>query len=239
MPTIEYVTLDTVSSAAGVVVVIDVCRAFTTAAFAFAAGAERILLASTVEEALDLKASGRGTLAMGEVNGLPVPGFDLWNSPSQFDGLDLTGRTLVQRTTAGTQGVVRALKAERLLASSFVVAGATARAIRAWNPERVTFVLTGVHKDDPQAGREDEACAYYIAALLGGGAPFPNRFLAWAQVKAGQFEGPPELARQFDEDVALCAAIDRFPFTMQVERKDGLPVLKPVSLETLPEVTSS
>lgn len=220
MPIIEYVTLDSVPSATGTVVVIDVCRAFTTAAFAFAAGAERILLAATVEEALAMRAEIPGALAMGEVNGLPVPGFDLWNSPTQFAKLDLTGRTLIQRTTAGTQGVIRARKAERLLATSFVVAGGTARAISAQNPERVTFVLTGVHKEDPQAGREDEACADYIAALLGGGARDIQRFLAWAEVKEGQFEGPPDLARQFDADIALCATIDRFPFALEVERQD-------------------
>ena len=39
----------------GVVVVIDVLRAFTTAAFAFDRGADEILLVSTVEEAFEVR----------------------------------------------------------------------------------------------------------------------------------------------------------------------------------------
>ena len=42
---------------------------------------------------------------------------------------DLDGRTLVQRTSAGTQGVVGAADATRLWAASLVVASATARAV--------------------------------------------------------------------------------------------------------------
>ena len=46
----------------GVVVVIDVLRAFTTAAFAFAAGAREIVLVSTVDEALALRERLAGAL---------------------------------------------------------------------------------------------------------------------------------------------------------------------------------
>ena len=62
-------------------VVIDVLRAFTTAAYAFAAGARRIWLVETVEEALAVKAARPGTLAMGENRGRWVEGFDFSNSP--------------------------------------------------------------------------------------------------------------------------------------------------------------
>jgi 2-phosphosulfolactate phosphatase len=48
-------TLDTCHDARGVVVVVDVLRAFTTAAYAFAGGAEEIFLVSTVEEAFSLR----------------------------------------------------------------------------------------------------------------------------------------------------------------------------------------
>ena len=78
---IHFATLDTCAAADGVVVVIDVCRAFTTAAYAMGAGAGRIVLAGTVEEALALRDRLTCSLVMGEVGGLPAPGFDLWNSP--------------------------------------------------------------------------------------------------------------------------------------------------------------
>ena len=47
-------------------VVVDVIRAFTTAAYAFAAGASHIVVVDSVAEALSLKGANPGTLAMGE-----------------------------------------------------------------------------------------------------------------------------------------------------------------------------
>lgn len=65
----------------GAVVVIDVIRAFTTAAYAFGSGAREIYLVGDVDEALDFKAAHPGTLALGENRGLrplgpsPRPGW--------------------------------------------------------------------------------------------------------------------------------------------------------------------
>jgi 2-phosphosulfolactate phosphatase len=51
--------------ASGVVVVVDVMRAFTTAAYAFAAGATEVDLVATVEEALAIPGFRMGGLAAG------------------------------------------------------------------------------------------------------------------------------------------------------------------------------
>jgi 2-phosphosulfolactate phosphatase len=93
----QRATLLDCGKAEGTVVVIDVLRAFSTAAYAFAAGVRQIQLVSTVEAAR-LRRQMPGALVMGEVEGLPVPGFDFSNSPPQFNGLDLGGRLLIQRT---------------------------------------------------------------------------------------------------------------------------------------------
>jgi 2-phosphosulfolactate phosphatase len=53
----------------GAVVVIDVIRAFSTAAYAFDAGASAIYLVATVDEALAFKAAHPDVLAMGEDHG--------------------------------------------------------------------------------------------------------------------------------------------------------------------------
>jgi 2-phosphosulfolactate phosphatase len=111
----------------GAVVVIDVIRAFTTAAYAFAAGASRIYFVGTVTEALACKAAHPGALAMGEEHGRRPAGFDFSNSPVEVAHADLDGRTLVQRTSAGTQGVLSARHATRMWCASLVCASATAR----------------------------------------------------------------------------------------------------------------
>lgn len=58
-------------AATGEVVIIDVLRAFTTAACAFAAGIEEIELVSRIEEAL-----ARPGFRLGEVGGRLIPAFD-------------------------------------------------------------------------------------------------------------------------------------------------------------------
>ncbi len=99
----HHFSLENCESAPGLVVVIDVLRAFSTAAYAFAEGVEEIYLVSTVEEAFSMKEEINHATIMGEVDGLMVEGFDFGNSPPQFDGLNLTGVPLIQRTTSGTQ----------------------------------------------------------------------------------------------------------------------------------------
>jgi 2-phosphosulfolactate phosphatase len=161
---IQRATLDTCSQATGTVVVIDVIRAFTTAAFAFAAGAVDVTFAGTVEDALALRERMPGALVMGEVNGLPVAGFDFGNSPSAMMGVSLINRHLIQRTSAGTQGIVRSTKADFVLAASFCCAAATVRYIHRLSPSTLTLVPTAVGPADD--GDEDVACADYIEALL-------------------------------------------------------------------------
>ena len=92
----------------GAVVVVDVLRAFTTAAYAFAGGARSIHLVGTVEEAVAFKAARPGVLAMGEDGGRRQAGFDFSNSPVEVSQADLRGRDLVQRTGAGVQGALAA-----------------------------------------------------------------------------------------------------------------------------------
>src|SRR5689334_14499102 len=98
----------------GVVVAVDVLRAFTTAAYAFAAGALSIVLVGGVAEAVEVGRSIPGALVMGEEHGRRPPGFDLSNSPVAASQADVAGRVLVQRTGAGVQGVLAATSADRL-----------------------------------------------------------------------------------------------------------------------------
>ncbi|MCI0610761.1 MAG: 2-phosphosulfolactate phosphatase, partial [Anaerolineae bacterium] len=156
----HYTNLETCHEATGVVVVIDVIRAFTNAAFAFSRGAKEIYPVSKVKEALQFKEKIPDSLACGEVGGLPPDGFDFGNSPTQTNMLDLNGKIIVQRTGAGTQGIVQSINAQTMLAASLVVANATVRFIRELAPETVTFVITGQYA--PEHGDEDLACAEYL-----------------------------------------------------------------------------
>ena len=86
--------------ALGTTIIIDVFRAFTTAAVAFDRGVECIVLVAEVEEALALKAQGVGDVLMGEVDGTKPDGFDFGNSPYEISQADIAGKTLVHSTRA-------------------------------------------------------------------------------------------------------------------------------------------
>src|SRR6516225_11900193 len=135
--------LEGAQRASGQVAIIDVFRAFTTAAVALANGASRIIVVGSVDEALALRAQGLGQVCMGEVGGRAPNGFDFGNSPFEILGKDFQGCSIIQRTGAGTQGIVAARAASRLYAASFVTASATARALRLAAPDRVTLVAMG------------------------------------------------------------------------------------------------
>jgi 2-phosphosulfolactate phosphatase len=228
---IRTATLETCSTARDTVVVIDVCRAFTSAPFAFAAGAREIILVSTVEEAFALKEQIPAALIMGEVGGLPVPGFDFGNSPNEFSGADLCNRRMIQRTSAGTQGIVRSAQAEHLLASSFVCARATAHYIRQRAPESVTLVITGKRSGRPAV--EDVACADYLSVLLTGQrpdvTPFLKRAHKWLDKHAG-IQVDAARRQHLADDLERCLEVDRFDFAMRVERRAGMLVMEAIGV---------
>lgn len=208
-----------------VAVVVDVMRAFTVAAWAFAQGAEKIVLAESLDEALALKARHPDWVALKD--GAPAPGFDAVNSPALLRSVDLAGRTVVQKTTAGTVGALAVKEASLVLCAAFVVAEATARLLRTRAGDGVTFVVTG---EDGRAD-EDLACAQYIAGRAAGAGTDAAEFLR----RAGASRAASELARGVREgahpdDVALCLELDRFPFAMVATSEDSLMILRPYAV---------
>jgi 2-phosphosulfolactate phosphatase len=161
-----YSLLEGAERATDTVAVIDVFRAFTTAAVALGNGAAGIVMVRTVEEALALRETGIGQICTGEVYGRAPDGFDFGNSPFEISGVDFHGKTIIQRTSAGTQGIVTASRAERLYAASLVAAEATVRAILSGSPDQVCLVAmgdNGVNRTD-----EDELCAIHLRNRLAG-----------------------------------------------------------------------
>ena len=211
--------------AEGTVIIIDVFRAFTTAAIAFDHGAAQITLVAEVDEALELQRQGTYDVLMGEVDGKRPEGFDHGNSPYEVSQVDFTGKSIVQSTRAGTVGVAAARNAETIYLGSFAVAEYTVKAILRDNPPTVWIIAMG------DRGRlradEDEHCALYLRNLLEGRNPDPDA------VRSLIMEGG-DTQKFFDEsqpqyhpkDVELALQVSRYPFAMKVTREDGLPVAR-------------
>jgi len=204
------------AQARGLAVVIDVFRAFTTAAYVMANGAERIIPVGTVEEAFELKRANQGAVLMGERGGKQVQGFDYGNSPHEVRDVDFTGVTVVQTTSAGTRGLMLAGNADEILPGSFVMADAIVGYIRKRSPRVVSLVAMGW--GGAEKSPEDELLAEYIEMRLNGEEP---GFEAMRE----EIRRHPQGAKFFDEtqemfvegDFYAAMDINRFNFCLRLE----------------------
>ena len=209
--------IDGAKKAEGLTVIIDVFRAFSLECYLAAQGAARILPVGSKERAYALRDEHPEYLLVGERHGVMLPGFDYGNSPSQTKGADLSGKTVVHTTSAGTQGVANALRANEILTGSLVNAGAIARYIREKGYERVSLVCMGLEglEDAP----EDLLCGRYIKGLLEG-RPLDM------EAELRMLREDPTVQRFFDaenqvfpeEDYWMCTDVDRFDFVLRVSR---------------------
>ncbi len=203
------------------VVVIDVLRSFSTAAYALARGTPVIYPVSTLAAALQRAAYVPRSITVGAApGGDPLPSFDFGNSPVAMQNSDLADCPVILNTAAGVRGLQRFHGARHLFAGSLVCAKATALAIRRLEPRAVTFIITGEWVD--RDGDEDIACADYIEALLRGKQVDPAIYEE--RVRNSDF------GRRFTRndnpslplaDLDLCARADCFAFAMPVGEENG------------------
>ncbi len=217
--TIDHLTAGA-ARAEGTAVIIDVFRAYSFECWAYARGAARVCPLADLDEALARKAAHPDWLLAGERHGRPAPGFDFGNSPAQIEHADLTGRTVVHTTSAGTQGIAAAVRARRILCAALVNAAATARYLRQLGETRVSLVCMGFENTRPT--EEDTLCAEYLRALLLG-QPFDlaGRLPALRDGPGRRFFLPSDQSFAPERDFVLCTEADRFPFALEIRRDEA------------------
>jgi 2-phosphosulfolactate phosphatase len=144
------------------VVVIDVLRATTTIVHALAAGAVEVAPFRDVEDARQLanELGGKAVLG-GERGGVPIPGFDLGNSPAEYTREKVGGKAVVFTTTNGTRALERCKLAKRVLIASFVNFSGVCREVA--EEKEVAIVCAGT---DGHVTREDTLLAGAIVMEL-------------------------------------------------------------------------
>lgn len=215
--------------ASGVVIVIDVFRAFTVAPMAVARGAQAIHPISEVDDALALRddLAQVDTVLIGERHGKKLHGFDFGNSPTEIAAADLAGKTLIQTTHAGTRGLWAVADNDHdvslILAASFANAEATATAARATGND-VAIVPLGWAGDAPTM--EDSLCAQYLAARI----TEPEIAPRWTKNDVhSRLVDADSSARFFDphqpwspkSDFDHCCAIDSHEIALRFDNKNG------------------
>jgi 2-phosphosulfolactate phosphatase len=195
-------------------VVFDVLRATSSMITALAHGVPEIYPVCTIEEAQAMKVKMPDVVLGGERRGNLIPGFDIGNSPAEYQGLK--GRRIVTTTTNGTVALRACERAQRVLVGSLLNLGAVAAALRASAPETVLLVCAGTFEtfaledayaagrliaDLPSASRSD--AAQTVAALA---AQYPKPLEALRTARNGQAL----TATGRGADVEWCAQISRY-----------------------------
>lgn len=141
-------------------VVIDVIRATSTMVTAFGNGADSVYPTVSTEDALRLASSlGREeTLLCGERKGSKIEGFDLGNSPAEYDRETVEGKRLVMSTTNGTRAFLAVSTAERILAASFLnLTAVVDAAVESLGDEGLLVVVCAGKED--RFSLDDAVCA--------------------------------------------------------------------------------
>jgi len=216
-------------AARGIAVVIDVFRAFSVEAYAFARGATLSIPVAEIAEAKQLKFANPAAILIGERHAKPLPGFDCGNSPSELERIDVKGCTLIHTTHSGTQGLVNAIDAEEVITGAIVNCAAIVRYLRTRRPAFVTLVRMG-HEARERCD-EDDLCAELIGVRLRGGeldvAGIGARL---RRAKSAQKFFDPDCDWAPERDFDLCVALDIHNFVLRLDRTESPPVLRRIEV---------
>jgi 2-phosphosulfolactate phosphatase len=207
--------------AKGIVVIIDVFRAFSTQCYLMHYGVKQILPVADIDSAYDIKKKYPDYILIGERGGKIQPGFDFGNSPHQISCADIKNKTIVHTTSNGVLGISNATGASRIIAGSLVNAAAIARYIKKTNPENVSLVCMGVN--DSEQADEDVICAEYIKSLL-----LDEKYDLAAELEklktttGARFFDPVNADWSPEEDFYLCTKADCYDFVLEAKRDNGV-----------------
>lgn len=218
--------IDGAKKATGTTVIIDVFRAFSVEAYCFYMGAEKIIPVGDERIAYKLKEQNPKYILAGERNGKILPGFDVGNSPSDIVKLDLKGKTVIHTTSAGTQGIVNATRADEIIGGSLLCAKAIAEYIQKNNVSEVSLVCMGLNALSQT--EEDNLCAEYIKSILCGyEIDMPKEIEKLKLTSGAKFFDKSQNDVFPEMDFRMCVEYDKFDFIVKLEKgEDGFCYMK-------------
>lgn len=217
-------------------IVVDVLRASSAIVTMLARGAQEIVVATEMDEARRLAEQG-DYLLCGEAGGLPPPGFDYGNSPTQFSRLDLGNKRAVLCTSNGTRALALAAKAPVVLVGSLLNATAVVAAAQECAQGRDLLVMCAGDDFGTSFSLEDVYCAGVLVELAlryyrRARSPLPE--LTDSAIAARRlyksFHGRAKAALRMSShgqdlrrlglgaDLAFCARVNRYPVAPVLKR---------------------
>jgi 2-phosphosulfolactate phosphatase len=210
----EIALLPTRDLADATCVVFDILRATSSMITGLAHGVTEIWPASTIEEALALKARLPDAVLGGERHGDPIAGFEVGNNPLDYRAL--RGRRVITTTTNGTVALRACAHARQVLVGALLNLDALQAAVAGAGPTRLVLVCAGTFET---FALEDALAAGLLADR------FPGAELTdaaqWVRAGARSFATPLAglqaarngralAARGWGDQIEWCAQVSHF-----------------------------
>lgn len=191
--------------AKGTVIVIDVIRAATVAAYILNNNAKYLIPVKTKAEAINLKKKNSKYILLGEVDGYKGEGFDYGNSPSEIKDISFKDKVVVHRSSLGTAGLLSVPSAKEIIFGSFVTFSAIKKYLQQTRPSVVSLFPTGGY------GSEDERFAFFLHKSIQGHPTDIEDERNYIKSLDSKFFNP--IRTEFpEEDFHLSLTLDTFPF---------------------------
>jgi 2-phosphosulfolactate phosphatase len=154
-------------TAGRLVAIVDVLRASTSVATALGNGARTVMPVEGADEVIfRSKEFHRSQIVLaGEQKMLPIPGFDLGNSPQSFTSEAVEGKTILFTTTNGTRALLGVQGARDIVIASYVnfTAVLALMKVAASSNTDIAIICAG---EEGSFTLEDAACAgRYVRAI--------------------------------------------------------------------------
>jgi 2-phosphosulfolactate phosphatase len=151
---VEFAGLRNRDLSGTVCVVLDILRATTSMITALANGADAIIPVAEISEALAIRQQRPEVLLAGEREGLRIGPeltggvvFDFGNSPREYSGQKVQGKTIVMTTTNGTRALRACMGAKTILVGSFLNLRATYIWLLEHRPPHLVLVCSGTFEE--------------------------------------------------------------------------------------------
>jgi 2-phosphosulfolactate phosphatase len=206
-----------------VTVVIDVFRAFTTACYILQNNPATYILTNKSTVISQLASQFQAPLLIGKPEISASIGYNIPNSPTRVQEINITGQNVLHRTEAGAKGILDAKGADLILAAGLVNADATVLYIKKLINPVVNIAPMGHEGTTPSL--EDDICAQYIKARLQG------QMINLEQYYIPLREGPGRYFFSHDQwqyprqDFECCLNLERFNFAIQAEVQGDYAIL--------------
>jgi 2-phosphosulfolactate phosphatase len=204
----------------------------------FGGGARAVIVAGTVDEARRLRQSHPDALLCGESGGLPPEGFDHGNSPVEFAGLDLHDRTLILATSNGTRALSGLRAARAVFTGSLLNLSACAEqaAAAATAYGALTVVCSGTDLGSRFSLEDTVVAGAFVERILAARPGAVARLEDGAHAALRLWQGYRDDPRAafadavhgralirlgLGDDLAFCAAIDRYAVAPRLAVRDG------------------